>query len=65
MGGLPVSRCQERGLGAFAPLVADQSTGQAHDEIGQSSICCSLLGGGDKWVKSKTVIWTPPGLFMG
>ena len=23
----------------------------------------SVLGGGDKWVKSKTVRWTPPGLF--
>ena len=22
-----------------------------------------LVGGGDKWVKSKTVRWTPPGLF--
>ena len=24
-----------------------------------------ILGGGDKWVKSKTVRWTPPGLFSG
>ena len=23
------------------------------------------LGGGDKWVKSKTVSWTPPALFSG
>ena len=23
------------------------------------------VGGGDKWVKSKTVRWTPPGLFNG
>ena len=24
-----------------------------------------ILGGGDKWVISKTVRWTPPGLFSG
>ena len=23
------------------------------------------VGGGDKWVKSKAVRWTPPGLFSG
>ena len=25
----------------------------------------SVVGGGDKWVKSKTVRWTPPRLFSG
>ena len=33
------------------------SLGKAHSAM--------VIGGGDKWVKSQTVRWTPPGLFSG
>ena len=38
---------------------------QTYEEIAHMKKSSLKIGGGDKWMKSKTVRWTPPGLFSG